>query len=77
MPRRSASILALRVPAVTARSLKPTSGDQQEIDFKYLSSDKALAITAVYFGITQENRISDGLTPGGVEQISVVMDGYE
>lgn len=61
----------------TASTLKPTTGDQEEIGFKYLSPDKTLAITAAYFDITQENRISDGATPGGVEQIGAVVDGWE
>ncbi len=60
-----------------ASTLKPTTGDQEEIGFKYLSPDKTLAITAAYFDITQENRISDGATPGGVEQIGAVVDGWE
>lgn len=58
-------------------ALKPTTGDQEEIGFKYLSPDKTLAVTAAYFDITQENRISDGATPGGVTQVGAVVDGWE
>lgn len=58
-------------------TLKPTTGDQEEIGVKYLSPDKSLAVTLAYFDITQENRISDGSTPGGVEQIGAVIDGWE
>ncbi|MCX4189832.1 TonB-dependent siderophore receptor [Methylophaga sp. OBS3] len=60
-----------------ANTLKPTTGDQEEVGIKYLSPDKSLAITVAYFDITQENRISDGATPGGVEQIGAVVDGWE
>ncbi|MGQ4877356.1 TonB-dependent siderophore receptor [Billgrantia sp. LNSP4103-1] len=60
-----------------ANALKPTTGDQQEIGFKYLSADKSLGITAAYFDITQQNRVSDGQTPGGAEQTGAVIDGWE
>lgn len=60
-----------------ANTLKPTTGDQKEIGVKYLSPDKTLAVTAAYFDIEQENRVSDGLTPGGVEQIGAIIDGWE
>lgn len=60
-----------------ANTLKPTTGDQTEIGFKYLSSDKTLAITAAYFDIEQQNRIQNGSTPGGVEQVGAVVDGWE
>ncbi|CAH1041669.1 TonB-dependent siderophore receptor [Halomonas sp. TD01] len=57
--------------------LKPTTGDQEEIGFKYISPDQSLAISAAYFDITQHNRVSDGATPGGVEQVGAVVDGWE
>lgn len=57
--------------------LKPTTGDQEEIGFKYVSPDQSLAVSAAYFDITQQNRISDGETPGGVEQVGAVVDGWE
>ncbi|MCP1314032.1 MULTISPECIES: TonB-dependent siderophore receptor [unclassified Halomonas] len=57
--------------------LKPTTGDQNEIGFKYVSPDQTLALSAAYFDITQENRISDGLTPGGVQQVGAKVDGIE
>lgn len=57
--------------------LKPTTGDQEEIGFKYVSPDETLAISAAYFDITQNNRISDGATPGGVEQVGARVDGVE
>jgi len=58
-------------------TLKPTTGDQQEAGVKYVSPDQSLGITAAYFDITQENRVSDGSTPGGVEQTGAVIDGWE
>lgn len=60
-----------------ANALDPTTGDQKEAGVKYLSPDKSLAISAAYFDITQQNRISDGVTPGGVEQNGAVIDGWE
>lgn len=61
----------------SASTLKPTTGDQTEYGFKYLSNDGTLAVTAAYFDIEQQNRISDGSTPGGVEQTGAVIDGWE
>ncbi|GEN28348.1 ferrisiderophore receptor [Halovibrio variabilis] len=58
-------------------ALEPTTGEQEEAGIKYLSPDKSLAINAAYFDITQENRVSDGATPGGVEQTGAVIDGWE
>ncbi len=58
-------------------TLKPTTGDQQEAGVKYVSPDQSLGITAAYFDITQENRVSDGSTPGGLEQTGAVIDGWE
>ncbi|MDR5876520.1 TonB-dependent siderophore receptor [Vreelandella gomseomensis] len=58
-------------------ALEPTRGEQEEAGVKYLSPDKSLAISAAYFDITQENRVSDGVTPGGVEQTGAVIDGWE
>lgn len=60
-----------------AGALKPTTGDQQEAGVKYVSPDKSLGITAAYFDITQENRVSDGQTPGGAEQTGAVINGWE
>lgn len=60
-----------------ASTLKPTTGDQREYGFKYLSPDRSLAVTAAYFDIKQQNRISNGSTPGGVTQTGAVIDGWE
>lgn len=61
----------------TGGTLKPTTGDQTEGGIKYLSADRSLAVTAAYFDITQNNRVSNGSTPGGVEQVGAVVDGWE
>ncbi|QNI03634.1 TonB-dependent siderophore receptor [Halomonas sp. SH5A2] len=58
-------------------TLKPTTGEQEEAGVKYLSPDKSLAISAAYFDITQQNRVQQGQTPGGVEQTGAVIDGWE
>lgn len=61
----------------SAGTLKPTTGDQTEIGFKYLSPDRSLAVTAAWFDITQNNRVTNGSTPGGVEQVGAEVDGWE
>ncbi|MGM0952486.1 MAG: TonB-dependent siderophore receptor [Pseudomonadota bacterium] len=61
----------------SANTLKPTTGDQQEAGVKYVSPDQSLGISAAYFDITQQNRVSDGNTPGGTEQTGAVIDGWE
>lgn len=63
--------------AASPGTLDPTTGDQEEVGFKYLSPDRSLAVTFAYFDITQQNRISNGSTPGGVQQIGAVIDGWE
>jgi iron complex outermembrane receptor protein len=62
---------------VAANTLKPTTGEQQEAGIKYVSPDRSFGATVAYFDITQENRISDGSTPGGVEQTGAVIHGWE
>jgi iron complex outermembrane receptor protein len=61
----------------TAGTLKPTTGDQTEYGVKFLSDDKTLGVTFAYFDIEQQNRIQDGATPGGVEQVGATIDGWE
>jgi iron complex outermembrane receptor protein len=58
-------------------TLKPTSGVQREYGMKYLSDDRSLAITAAYFDITQQDRVEQGATPGGVSQTGATVDGWE
>ncbi|MEC7377942.1 MAG: TonB-dependent siderophore receptor [Pseudomonadota bacterium] len=61
----------------SAGTLEPTTGEQQEAGVKYVSPDGSLGVTAAYFDITQENRVSNGQTPGGVEQTGAVINGWE
>lgn len=61
----------------SANTLKPTTGEQQEAGIKYVSPDRSLGVTAAYFDIEQKNRVSDGSTPGGVEQTGGVIHGWE
>lgn len=58
-------------------TLKPTTGNQEEVGVKYLSGNGSFAITAAYFDIEQENRVQDGLTPGGVSQVGATVEGFE
>lgn len=60
-----------------AGTLKPTTGVQREYGFKYLSDDKSLGVTFAYFDITQNKRIQQGATPGGVSQVGATIDGWE
>eukprot|EP00003_Mantamonas_plastica_P024987 TRINITY_DN4794_c0_g2_i1.p1 TRINITY_DN4794_c0_g2~~TRINITY_DN4794_c0_g2_i1.p1 ORF type:complete len:700 (+),score=78.51 TRINITY_DN4794_c0_g2_i1:268-2367(+) len=62
---------------VAANTLKPTTGEQQEAGIKYVSPDRSMGLAAAYFDITQKNRVSDGSTPGGVEQTGAVINGWE
>lgn len=58
-------------------TLKPTKGDQKEVGVKYVSDAGDLEITAAYFDIEEKNRIQQGTTPGGVEQVGAIVDGFE
>jgi iron complex outermembrane receptor protein len=58
-------------------TLDPTTGEQEEVGIKYLSPDKSLSVSAAYFDISEENRIAEGATPGGVTQTGAVIDGWE
>jgi len=59
--------------------LKPTTGEQQEAGVKYVSPDQSLGITVAYFDITENDRVKDDTSqsPGGLEQIGAVIDGWE
>lgn len=58
-------------------TLDPTTGEQVEAGVKYLSVEQMLAVMFAYFDIDQENRVSDGLTPGGVTQSGAHIKGWE
>lgn len=57
--------------------LRPTTGEQTEAGVKYLSSSGKTSAAFAWFDIKQENRVSNGVTPGGVEQVGSRTDGWE
>jgi len=57
--------------------LKPTTGEQKELGAKYLSAGGDTSVAFAAFEIEQQNRIVDGATPGGVEQVGAKIDGWE
>lgn len=58
-------------------TLDPTEGEQVEFGVKYQSSDKSTSITLAHFDIEQKNRVTNGTTPGGLQQIGAKIDGWE
>lgn len=58
-------------------SLKPTTGEQKEVGFKYLSNNEDTSLTFAWFDIEQENRVSQGDIPGGVKQTGATVKGWE
>ncbi|MGV3742042.1 MAG: TonB-dependent siderophore receptor [Burkholderiaceae bacterium] len=60
-----------------ASILKPTTGEQKEAGVKYLSASGNTSATFAWFDIEQKNRVSNGSTPGGVEQVGAKTDGWE
>lgn len=57
--------------------LEPTEGEQMEYGIKYLSADKSTSVEVAYFDIEQLNRVTNGTTPGGLQQIGAEIDGWE
>jgi iron complex outermembrane recepter protein len=57
--------------------LKPTTGTQKELGLKFLAPDGQTAVNAAWFDIEQKNRIVDGATPGGREQVGATVKGWE
>ncbi|OMH33661.1 TonB-dependent siderophore receptor [Motiliproteus sp. MSK22-1] len=58
-------------------TLDPTEGEQVEFGIKYLSDDQSTAITLAHFDIEQLNRVTNGTTPGGLQQVGATIDGWE
>ena len=58
-------------------TLAPTVGSQRELGVKYLSPNKKTMVNFAHFDIDQKNRVSQGATPGGVEQVGALIDGWE
>lgn len=57
--------------------LEPTEGEQVEFGIKYLSPDNSTSVTLAQFDIEQVNRVTNGLTPGGTQQIGAELKGWE
>lgn len=57
--------------------LKPTTGEQKEAGVKYLSASGKTSATFAWFDIEQKNRVANGATPGGLEQVGAKTDGWE
>ncbi len=57
--------------------LKPTTGEQSEAGIKYLSRSGNTSAAFAWFDIKQQNRVANGTTPGGVEQVGSRTDGWE
>ncbi len=57
--------------------LKPTTGTQHEAGVKYLAPSGNTSVAVAAFDIKQMNRVVAGATPGGVEQVGSVIEGWE
>lgn len=57
--------------------LKPSTGTQKEMGVKYLSDSGNTSAAFARFDIEQKNRVVDGSTPGGYEQIGATTQGWE
>ncbi|CAF0814973.1 unnamed protein product [Rotaria sordida] len=62
---------------VTNSYLKPTEGEQREAGVKYLANSGNTAINFAWFEIEQLNRVVQGNTPRGVQQIGAFIQGWE
>lgn len=58
-------------------TLKPTTGEQKEAGVKYLSTSGKTSAAFAWFDIEEKNRIANGTTPGGVEQVGAKIRGWE
>lgn len=61
----------------SASYLKPTTGTQKEVGVKYLAPNGKTSAALAWFDIEQKNRVVDGATPGGREQIGAAIQGWE
>lgn len=61
----------------SASYLKPTTGEQKEVGMKYLSPSENTSAAFAWFDIQQKNRVVDGSTPGGREQVGSTIQGWE
>jgi iron complex outermembrane receptor protein len=57
--------------------LEPTTGKQKEAGVKYLANAGNTSAAFARFDIQETNRIAQGATPGGVEQVGAATQGWE
>lgn len=67
----------LGINRFTDTQLKPSTGEQQEIGFKYLSESGNTSAAFAWFDIEQTNRTVVGDNPEAVEQVGSTTDGWE
>lgn len=60
-----------------ASFLEPTTGEQKEAGVKYLSKSGNTSAAFAWFDIEERNRVVQGATPGGVEQVGALTQGWE
>lgn len=58
-------------------SLDASTGEQEEVGFKYVRQDLGLTVTGAYFVIEETNRVVQGMQPQSVEQVGAVSEGWE
>lgn len=61
----------------SASFLKPTTGKQKEAGVKYLASSGNTSAAFAWFDIQETNRVVQGATPGGLEQVGAATQGWE
>lgn len=61
----------------SASFLKPTTGKQKEAGLKYLSHSGNTSAAFAWFDIQETNRVIQGATPGGLEQVGAATQGWE
>lgn len=61
----------------SASFLKPTTGKQKEAGVKYLAGSGNTSAAFAWFDIQETNRVVQGATPGGLEQVGAVTEGWE
>ena len=61
----------------TASFLEPTTGKQKEAGVKYLAKSGNGSAAFAWFDIEETNRVVQGATPGGVEQVGALTRGWE
>lgn len=61
----------------SASFLKPTTGQQKEAGAKFISKSGNTSAALAWFDIQETNRVIQGATPGGVEQVGALSEGWE